>query len=252
MVSTPGSLGVSTDRHSISTERGASSWCSRAFFQAAPVYPILDASRFGDLDPGPALGALGAAGIRVVQLRGKELASGEFLSWVAAGVRGGAGSGVRVVVNDRADIAALSGAAGVHLGQDDLSPNAARRLLGDSAVIGRSTHTLEELHVARDEPVDYLAMGPVFETSTKADAAPVVALSGVREARTLYQGPLVGIGGISRSRIGPVLAAGADAVAVISAVSAASPEEIADRARALLAAASVGAHATALRGGKEA
>ncbi len=237
MASTPGSSGVSADRSSSAFERTAASWCSRAFFAASPVYPILDAGVFGDRDPGPALLALGTAGIRVVQLRGKGLGAGAFASWVSAGVRVAAASGVRVVVNDRADVALLTGADGVHLGQDDLSARAVRRLLGRPAVIGISTHTRAEVELARREPADYLAVGPVFDTATKADSAPVVSLAGVREARELYRGPLVAIGGISRTRIRSVLAAGADAAAVISAVSGASPREIGDRARALLAAA---------------
>jgi len=129
----------------------------------------------------------------------------------------------------------LARADGVHLGQEDLSVRTARRLLGRGAVIGLSTHTREELRLARNERADYLAVGPVFETSTKADSAPVVSLSGVREARRLHDGPLVAIGGIRRGRIGPVLAAGADAAAVISAVAGVSPGEIAEKARALLA-----------------
>lgn len=163
--------------------------------------------------------------------------AGEFLAWVSAGVQGAAGSGLRVLVNDRADVALLAGADGVHLGQGDVSAGAARRLLGGEAVIGLSTHTPEELQAARRAPVDYLAIGPVFETGTKADAVPMVSLSGVREARRGYDGPLVAIGGISASRIAAVLAAGADAAAVISAVSAASPREAAERALGLLAAA---------------
>ena len=211
------------------------SWCSRAFFAAYPVYPILDAETFGDRDPGPVLRALGSAGIRVVQLRGKGLPAGAFASWVSAGVRGATGSGVHVVVNDRADVALLTGADGVHLGQEDLSARTARDLLGPRAVIGLSTHTRAEVQLARREPADYLAVGPVFDTVTKADSAPVVSLSGVREARERYRGPLIAIGGISRARIRSVIAAGADAVAVISAVSGASPREIADKAGALLA-----------------
>ena len=234
MASTPGSSGVSADRDSIGR---TSSWCSRAFFAASPVYPILDAGVLGDRDPGPVLRGLGSAGIRIVQLRGKGLPAGAFVSWASAGVRGAAGSGVHVVVNDCADVALLAGADGVHLGQDDVSAPMARRLLGDRAVIGLSTHTRAEVERAGREPADYLAVGPVFDTATKADAAPVVSLTGVREARESYRGPLVAIGGISRARIGSVLAAGADAAAVISAVSGVSPGEVADRARALLAAA---------------
>ena len=207
----------------------------RALFADSPVYPVLDADVFGDHDPGPALSAWGRLGIRLVQLRGKDMPAGELLAWVAAGVRGAAGSGVRVVVNDRPDVALLSGADGVHLGQDDLSAGSARKLLGPGAVIGLSTHAARELRAARSEPVDYLAIGPVFETATKADAAPVVSLSGVREARRLYDGPLVAIGGINARRIGAVLDAGADAVAVCSALSASTAPELAGRAQELLA-----------------
>ena len=240
MVSTPDSSSVSTDRDPTEIDRTAASWCSRAFFAASPVYPILDAEVFGERDPGPAIRALGTQGIRLIQLRGKGLPSGAFSSWVSAAVRGAWGSDVRVVVNDRADIALLTRADGVHLGQDDLSVRRARRLLGRGAVIGLSTHTREELRLARNEPADYLAVGPVFDTPTKADSAPVVALSGVRAARRLHAGPLVAIGGIAPGRIGPVLAAGADAVAVISAVAGATSGEIADKARMLLAEARFG------------
>lgn len=235
MVSTPVSSSVSPDRDSIEIDRKAESWCSRAFFAASPIYPILDAEVLGDGDPGPAIRALGTLGIRVVQLRGKRLPGGAFASWVSAAMRGASGNGVRVVVNDRADVALLAGADGVHLGQEDMSVRMARRLLGRGAVIGLSTHTRKELQLARNEPADYLAVGPVFETSTKADSAPVVSLSGVREARRLHDGPLVAIGGIGRERVGPVLAAGADAAAVIAAVAGSCPGEIADKARALLA-----------------
>lgn len=236
MVSTPGSSDVWADRNS-SGFATAASWWSRAFFAASPVYPILDAGVFGDRDPGPALHALGVAGLRIVQLRGKGLPAGAFVSWASAGVRGAAGSGVHVVVNDRPDVALLAGADGVHLGQDDVSARAARRLLGDRAMIGLSTHTREDVELARREPADYLAVGPVFDTATKADSAPVVSLAGVREARESYRGPLIAIGGIGRAEIRSVLAAGADAAAVISAVSGTSPGEIADKALALLAAA---------------
>ena len=236
MASTPGSSRVSADRDS-SVFETAASWCSRSFFAARPVYPILDAEVFGDRDPGPALRALGAAGVRIVQLRAKALGAGAFASWVSAGVRAAAGCGVRVVVNDRADVALLTGADGVHLGQDDVSVRAARRLLGRGAVIGISTHNRAEAERASREPADYLAVGPVFETATKADSAAVVSLSGVREARGVHRGPLIAIGGIGQARIRSVLAAGADAAAVISAVSGSSPREIGDTARALLAAA---------------
>jgi thiamine-phosphate pyrophosphorylase len=236
VASTPGSSNVSADRDAIELDRTTASWCSRTFFAASPVYPILDAGILGERDPSPVVRALAGAGVRVVQFRGKGISAGAFAAWVSAGVRGALESGVRAVVNDRADVALLAGADGVHLGQDDVSARVARRLLGPRAVIGLSTHTREEMRLARDEPADYLAVGPVFETVSKADSAPVVALSGVREARRLYAGPLVAIGGIDRSRIGSVIAAGADAAAVISAVRGPTPRDVADQARALLAA----------------
>lgn len=225
------------DRRPIGTRPSGPDGRFRALFADSPVYPILDAGVFGDRDPGPALCALANLGVRLAQLRGNGLPAGELLAWVSAGLCGAAGSGIRVMVNDRADVALLSGAAGVHVGQDDLSPGAVRRLLGPDAVIGLSTHSGDELHAARDEPVDYLAIGPVFETGTKADAAPAVSLSGVRDARRMYDGPLVAIGGINTRRIAAVLDAGADAAAVISAVAGSSPEEVAGKAQGLLAAA---------------
>ena len=197
----------------------------------------MDAGVFGDADPGPLLRALAAAGVRLAQLRGKGMRAGALCSWVAAGLRGAAGTPLRVVVNDRAEVALLTGAAGVHLGQDDLSPRRARAFLGDHAVIGLSTHTRAQAVAAAGEPVDYLAVGPVFETATKDDSAPVVGVPGVRRARECYDGPLAAIGGISGPRVREALAAGADAVAVIGALRGGSPEEVGDRAAALLAAA---------------
>lgn len=226
------------DKRPVGTNGTVRTRLRRSFFEASPVYPILDAGWFGDRDPGPVLRAFAREGIRIVQFRAKGVPTGAFLRWVSAGVRGGRGSGIRVVVNDRADVALLSGADGVHLGQTDLSAGAARRLLGTDAIIGRSTHSPDELRKARREPADYLAVGPVFETATKTDSAPVVSLAGVAEARRMFDGPLVAIGGITTRSITSVLEAGADAAAVVSAVSGTSPREIADKARVLVAAAS--------------
>lgn len=205
-----------------------------------PLYPILDAERTGDRDPGPFLAALRDAGVRIAQLRAKTLPAGEFAAWARAGVRGVRGRGIQVLVNDRADVALLAGADGVHLGQDDLSPRRARALLGPKALIGLSTHGLVEVAAGAREPVDYLAIGPVFATGTKPDAEPVVGLEGVRAARRAaagaLPGPLVAIGGLDGRRGAAALDAGADVVAVISAVAGAGPAETADRARGLLTA----------------
>ena len=122
----------------------------------------------------------------------------------------------RLVVNDRADVARLAGAAGVHLGQDDLPPAAARELLGPESLIGWSTHGPEQVERGDSLPVDYLAFGPVFPTATKKDARPVVGCAGLREVRRLTRKPLVAIGGITPANAAEAIAAGADCVAVIS------------------------------------
>ncbi len=121
-----------------------------------------------------------------------------------------------LIINDRADVAALTGAAGVHLGQDDLPVAAARALLGRERIIGLSTHNQEQLEAAQALPVDYLAFGPVFATTTKPDTEPVVGLDRLRELRRRTNKPLVAIGGITTENAASVLAAGADSVAVIS------------------------------------
>ncbi len=204
------------------------------------VYPILDAAVFGTEDPVPVLSGLAAAGVEMVQLRAKGLAAGPFLAWVRAAMRGAAAVGLRVIVNDRADVALLAGAAGAHLGQDDLSPARAREFLGKDAILGASTHNPRQVQEAAASPVDYLAIGPVFATTTKADAEPAVGLEGVRAARAGYRGPLVAIGGISAARIPEVLAAGAVAVAVIGALGR-EVSQVPERAARLLRRADPGA-----------
>lgn len=117
-------------------------------------------------------------------------------------------------MNDRADIARLAAADGVHLGQDDLAPAAARVILGPSATIGLSTHTVSQLDAAATEPVDYIAIGPVFGTATKDTGYDAVGLEMVRRAAT-YGRPVVAIGGITLDTAASVIAAGARSVAVI-------------------------------------
>jgi thiamine-phosphate pyrophosphorylase len=143
------------------------------------------------------------------------VAPDEFLKAASAIVALAHGRGATVIVNDRADIARLSGADGVHLGQDDLDPAAARRLLGDRAMIGRSTHNKVQLESAAAEPVDYVAIGPVFATATKATGYDAVGLEMVRVAAQLGK-PVVAIGGIALGNARSVIDAGASAVAVIS------------------------------------
>jgi thiamine-phosphate pyrophosphorylase len=147
-------------------------------------------------------------------LRAKRLPSGAFLEAAASLTLLAHGRGAVLIVNDRADIARLSGADGVHLGQDDLDPASARRLLGTAAMIGRSTHTEAQLEAAANEPVDYIAVGPVFATSTKATGYDAVGLAMVRRAARLGR-PVVAIGGITLDSAASVLEAGAASVAVI-------------------------------------
>ena len=125
---------------------------------------------------------------------------------------------VRLLINDRVDVALAAGADGVHLGQDDLPVSKARELLGTEAIIGISVDTAEEARAAETLPVDYIAIGPVFATSSKPDAGPVVNLDGVRQAAVSISKPLVAVGGIDLSNAGAVVAAGCDCVAVLSAL----------------------------------
>jgi thiamine-phosphate pyrophosphorylase len=128
-------------------------------------------------------------------------------------------TGATVIVNDRADIARLSGAAGVHIGQEDLTPAEVRAVVGADAIVGLSTHTIDQLDRALGEPIDYVAVGPVFGTDTKATGYEPIGLEAVRAAAVRAAArnvPLVAIGGITRSRSRSVLDAGAHAVAVIS------------------------------------
>jgi thiamine-phosphate pyrophosphorylase len=128
-------------------------------------------------------------------------------------------SGVQLIINDRVDIALAIGASGIHLGQDDLSPEAARKLLGLQRIIGYSTHNVDQAISATKLPIDYLAIGPIFSTTTKSDTALVLGLEGLRTVRrAIGEFPLVAIGGITLTNAREVIDAGADSVAVISAL----------------------------------
>ena len=156
-------------------------------------------------------------GATFLQLRAKR-ASGEWLLDTAAAIVG-LGADVQLIVNDRADIARLAGAAGVHVGQDDLPPDAARRIVGRERIVGLSTHTTAQVEAAVREPVNYIAIGPVFGTASKATGYDAVGLAMVQEAaaRAHARGlQVVAIGGITLDRAAEVVHAGADAVAVIS------------------------------------
>lgn len=185
------------------------------------LYAILDVDLVAArrLDPGRVLDDWLDAGIRLVQLRAKHLSLGPMLDLAEAMAAACRAAGATFIVNDRADVARLSGAAGVHVGQEDLSVSDIRTIIGSDAIIGKSTHTLAQLAEVLDEDVGYVAFGPIFATRTKAHADPVVGLQGLRDAaqRTRSRGiPLVAIGGIRLESAAEVFEAGADAVAIAS------------------------------------
>lgn len=179
-------------------------------------YPIVDtevAARHG-IDPVSAAAGILEAGAQILQFRHKRFLSRDIfgqMERIAALCRE---ARVLFVVNDRADLAALMGAA-LHLGQDDLPPTAARRVTGPETLIGFSTHNERQLRAAQAEPVDYLALGPIFGTVSKENPDPIVGLDELRRLRQLTARPLVAIGGITRDHARDVLAAGADSLAVI-------------------------------------
>ena len=143
-------------------------------------------------------------------------------------------SGVQLIINDRVDVALAVGARGVHLGQDDLPPDAARKLLGPTAIVGYSTHTIDQALEAAKLPIDYLAIGPIFPTTSKLDTYPVLGLDGLRAVRrAIGEFPLVAIGGITHTNAKDVVAAGADSVAVISALLT-DPKRIIEMTRSLI------------------
>jgi thiamine-phosphate pyrophosphorylase len=158
---------------------------------------------------------LAAAGCTLLQYRNK-YGNARLMLEQARELRARLGSSVRLIMNDRADLCLAAGFDGLHLGQDDLFPESARTIIGGDCWLGVSTHNPEQLADADKTSADYLAIGPVFATTSKADPDPVVGLAGVRRARELTCKPLVAIGGITRANARSVIEAGADAVAVIS------------------------------------
>ena len=195
------------------------------------VYPILDLAFLAGRSVEELVAALGAGGARLVQVRGKEASDHDLLAAVRRALAAARGARVAVIVNDRPDVALLAGADGVHVGQDDLPPSACRQLLGAAAIVGCSTHGLDQIDAMAREPVDYLAIGPVFATTTKADTEPLVGPELLRVARTRTPLPLVAIGGLNASNAAAAVAAGADGVAAISAIFGGG--DVAERVRAL-------------------
>lgn len=182
-----------------------------------PVYPISpDSFRGADLMAWAA--ALAAEGCRLLQYRRKSGPDGETLAELSALLDLLRPSGCRVIVDDRPDLCLLAGAHGVHLGQDDLPPTDTRSLLGPHKIIGYSTHTVEQAREAIDLPVDYIALGPVFPTETKAHPEPVVSVAEQEAVLRAARVPVVAIGGITPATAGDLRRRGFAGLAVISAL----------------------------------
>ncbi len=183
-------------------------------------YPIIDTGYLGEIDADPVEFArlLLSAGVRIAQYRHKGEFTRSRFDEVDAIAKLFLAANVPFIVNDRADIALAVAARGVHVGQDDLLPADVRRVVGPDFVIGYSTHSADQLAAADAQPVDYLAIGPMFETPSKDNPDPVVGIRNLPDLRGLTTKPLVAIGGISLRRAPEVLTGGADSVAVISAV----------------------------------
>jgi thiamine-phosphate pyrophosphorylase len=180
------------------------------------LYPILDAGQF--LRREALLAAaqeLILGGVTLLQYRNKTSPARQMLE-DARELKQRLGGSARLIMNDRADLCLAAEFDGVHVGQEDLSPEGARRVIGPDIWLGVSTHNPEQLKAADATTADYLAIGPVFATSSKERPDPVVGLEGVRRARQLTRKPLVAIGGITRANALDVMQAGADSLAVIS------------------------------------
>jgi len=180
------------------------------------LYAILDAEYIPDRDAQFRVAReLAAAGVTLIQYRNKTGSPSEILDQAQA-LRQGLPGEITLILNDRADLCLAAGFNGVHVGQGDLSPAAARQLIGPDRCLGVSTHNPEQVREADGTAADYIAIGPIFATRSKANPDPVVGLDGIRRARELTRKPLVAIGGITRENCRLVIDAGADSVAVIS------------------------------------
>jgi len=180
------------------------------------LYSILDAGRFLNV-AGLITAAeeLASAGVTLIQYRNKS-GNARVMLEQARELKQRVGGTAKLIMNDRADLCLIAEFDGVHVGQDDLMPESVRSIIGPERWLGVSTHNPEQLQEADRTSADYLAIGPVFSTSSKDRPDPVVGLEGVRRARQMTRKPLVAIGGITRANAASVIEAGADSVAVIS------------------------------------
>ena len=180
------------------------------------LYAILDTACFPEREALLAAAEeLAAGGVVLLQYRNKSGNARQMLE-PARELRRRLGNSVKLIMNDRADLAMAADFDGLHVGQEDLSPEGARRVIGQALCLGVSTHNPEQVREADGTLSDYVAIGPVFLTSSKANPDPVIGIEGVKEARALTRKPLVAIGGITRANCRSVIEAGADSVAVIS------------------------------------
>lgn len=203
----------------------------------SPLYPIADYDAAPDRDVVRLARAIVAAGAPLLQLRVKSLDTQSFVAVAREVAHICASAGTKLVINDRADIALLVGALGVHLGQEDLSPTEVRPWFGRPRVLGWSTHNLQQaLDAERSGHADYIGVGPIFPTRSKANPDPVLGLDGLRAVRAAVRLPIVAIGGVTESNAEEVLKAGADAVAMISSIATANdPQEFIRRLQLRLA-----------------
>jgi thiamine-phosphate pyrophosphorylase len=180
------------------------------------LYPIVDAAFFSTIEDLIAFSEeLVAGGCTLLQYRNKSGNARVMLEQTRE-LKKHLGDSIRLIMNDRADLCLVAEFDGVHVGQEDLSPESVRGIIGPDRWLGVSTHNLEQVREADGTSADYIAIGPVFSTSSKVRPDPVVGLEGVRRARQLTRKPLVAIGGITLGNVGSVIEAGADSVAVIS------------------------------------
>jgi thiamine-phosphate pyrophosphorylase len=185
-------------------------------FSLPKLYAIVDSGFYPELNELVSFCEdLRAAGCELMQYRNKYGTSRQALDQ-ARELRQRLGASVKLIMNDRADLCLVAHFDGVHIGQDDLQPESARRLIGPNRWLGVSTHDPEQVAEADQTSANYVAIGPVFETASKRNPDPIIGLDGVRRARRLTCKPLVAIGGITRPNCREVIEAGADSVAVIS------------------------------------
>ncbi len=187
-------------------------------FKLPRIYPITNA-RISGVSHAEQVEKLIAGGAELIQLREKNASPRDFYEAADRAINIARPLGVKIIINDRVDIALALKADGVHLGQDDMPPERARSILGDNAIIGFSTHSIEQARSAMSLPVDYIAFGPIFRTQTKENPDEVVGLKGLRDVRNAIGSlPLVAIGGINESNLQSVFETRADSAAMIGAI----------------------------------